>query len=167
MLTFDYSGFGRSPGQPSEEIQVQDAISVIEWAIHVALVPPSRIIILGHSLGSAVNTAVALHYAQQRPPTLLAGHILVAGYLDVPTLASTYRIAGTIPLLGPLARFPVVFNDLCALIRDRWPTKDRIVEYVRLNEAGTSKYHLVLIHREDDWDVPWQHTSMLFSHAVN
>lgn len=36
-----------------------------------------------------------------------------------------------------------------------------------MNEASTSKYRLTLIHEEDDWDIPWQHTSVIFSYAVN
>lgn len=167
VLTFDYHGFGRSPGVPSERGVILDSLAVVEWALNVAEIPPSRIIIFGQSLGTAVNTAIAEHYAQQTTPVVFAGHVLVASFVDTPTLVSTYSIAGTVPLLGPLARFPTLFDYLRSFIRDKWSTKDRITEYVRVNEAKKNKYRLTLIHAEDDWDVPWQHTSTLFWHAVN
>ena len=167
VLTFDYHGFGRSPGVPSERGVIFDALAVVEWALNVAEIPPSRIVIFGQSLGTAVNTAIAEHYAQQSTPIVFAGHVLVASFVDTPTLVSTYSIAGTIPLLGPLARFPTLFGYLRSFIRDKWSTKDRIAEYVRVNEAKKNRYRLTLIHAEDDWDVPWRHTSTLFWHAIN
>ena len=112
VLTFHYRGFGRTPGNPSQSGVTLDAIAAVEWALKVAKVPPERIVIFGQSMGSAVNTAIALHYAQQDSPILFAGHVLVASFVDTPSLVSTYSIAGTIPLLGPLARFPAIFDYL-------------------------------------------------------
>jgi abhydrolase domain-containing protein 12 len=40
VLTFDYRGFGYSTGTPSEKVLITDAISVIDWAINVAHIPP-------------------------------------------------------------------------------------------------------------------------------
>ena len=167
VLTFDYRGFGRTPGAPSEHGVLEDAISVVDWALNVANIPASRIVIFGQSLGSAVNTAVAQHYVHQHPPVIFAGHVLVASFVDTPSLVSTYSIAGTIPLLGPMARFPTLFNYLRNFIRDKWSNKDQIQAYVQLNEANKNRYHLTLIHAEDDWDVPSEHTSKLFRHAIS
>lgn len=167
VLTFDYRGSGRTPGTPSGRGIILDAISVVEWALNDAKIPPSRILIFSQPLGTAVNIAIAEHYAMQNPPTVFAGHILVAPFVDVPTLVSTYSVAGTIPILGPLARFPTVFAYLKTFIRDKWSTKDRIAQYVRCNEAGENEYRLTIVHAEDDYDIPWQHTPEVFWHAVN
>lgn len=167
VLTFDYRGFGRSSGTPSEQGLISDAIDVVEWALNIAKIPPSRIAIFGQSLGTAVNIAVAEHYAKQSSPIVFAGHILIAAFVDVPTLVSTYSVAGTIPILAPLARFPALFDHLRSYIRDTWSTKDRIAEYVRLTEASGSKYRITIVHAEDDFDIPWEHTPVLFWHAVN
>ncbi len=167
VLTFDYRGFGRTPGSPSERGIILDALAVVEWALNVARIPPSRILIFSQSLGTAVNTAVAEHYVHKDPAVVFAGHILVAPFVDVPTLVSTYSVAGTIPLLAPLAKFPTLFNYLRRYIRDTWSTKDRLAEYVRVNEAQGNNYRLTLIHAEDDYDIPWQHTPTVFWHAVN
>ena len=166
VLTFDYRGFGRTSGTPSQSGVTLDAIAAVEWALKVAKVPPERIVIFGQSMGSAVNTAIAEHFVQQDPPVLFAGHVLVASFVDAPSLVSTYSIAGTIPLLGPLARFPAVFDYLRTFIRDKWSNKDQIANYVRISERNKWKYRLTLIAAEDDWDIPWTHTSTLFRHAV-
>lgn len=137
VLTFDYRGFGRSAGTPSEAGVIADALEVVDWALSVAKVPPSRILIFGQSLGTAVNVAIAEHYAKRG--TFFAGHILVAPFVDTPTLVQTYRIAGTIPLLGPLAKLPAVFDYLRTFLRDTWSTKDRVAEYVRIAEAEKAR----------------------------
>lgn len=167
VLTFDYRGFGRSRGTPSERGIILDAITVVDWAIKVAGIRPSRILIFGQSLGTAVSIAISEHFALQSPPTVFAGTVLVAPFVDVATLVATYRIAGSIPILSPLAKFPLLFNYLSTFIRDKWSSKDRIAAYVRVNEANKEKYILTLIHAEDDYDIPWHHTQAVYWHAVN
>ncbi|KAI4276866.1 MAG: hypothetical protein L6R38_005559 [Xanthoria sp. 2 TBL-2021] len=166
VLTFDYRGFGRSPGTPSERVLIEDGISVVEWAMNTAGIPPSRIMIFGQSIGTAVTLAVSEHFALQSPPVVFAGAVLVAPFADVATLVATYRVAGSIPLLSPLARFPELFRYLSTYISDSWSSKDRIARYIRANEDNNEKYRLTLIHAEDDWDIPYHHTEILFWHAV-
>ena len=167
VLTFDYRGFGRSRGTPSERGLCLDAIAVVDWATKVAGIPPSRILFFSQSLGTAVSLAVSEHFALQSPPIVFAGIILVAPFVDVPTLVATYRVAGSIPILSPLARFPLLFNYLSTFIQDKWSSKDRIARYIRANEAQEEKYRLTLIHAEDDYDIPFHHTEVVFWHAVN
>ncbi len=167
VLTFDYRGFGRSTGTPSERGILLDALAVVDWATRVAGIPPSRILIFGQSLGTAVSIALSEHLATQNPPIVFAGTVLVAPFVDVLTLVASYHVAGTIPILSPLAKFPVLFNYLGTFIRDKWSSKDRVAEYVRANEADGERYRLTLIHAEDDYDIPWQHTQVIFWHAVN
>lgn len=167
VLTFDYRGFGRSSGTPSENGLIVDALSVAEWAMNVAEIPPSRVIIYSQSLGTAVNMAVAEQFALQEPPVVFAGHILTAPFVDVITLVSTYCVAGTIPILGPVAKVPMLFNYLRRYINDKWSTKDRIASYVKANEDNGVKYRITMIHAEDDYGIPWTHTPQLFWHAIN
>lgn len=86
----------------------------------------------------------------------------MAPSVDVATLVATYRAAGSIPILSPLAKFPVLLNYLSTFVRDKWPSKDRIAEYVKANEANGEKYRLTLIHAEDDFDIPSHHTQVIF-----
>ena len=166
VLTFDYRGFGLSQGAPSEKGLIMDANSIVEWAMNTAGIPPSRIMIFGQSVGTAVSLGVSEHFALQSPPVVFAGTVLVASFSDVASLVATYRIAGTIPLLSPLARFPKLFGYLSTFIRDSWSSKDRIARYIKANEDNNVKYRLTLIHAEDDWDIPYHHTEVLFWHAV-
>ncbi|CZR56633.1 uncharacterized protein PAC_06522 [Phialocephala subalpina] len=167
VLTFDYRGFGRSSGNPTENGVLLDAFTVVDWAINTAGIPPSRILIFAQSMGTAVSIAIQNQFAQQNPPVVFAGAVLVAPFVDAVTLVSTYSVAGTIPILSPLTRFPTLFKSLQSFVRDKWSSKDRIAQYVRANEANGEKYHLTIIHAEDDYDVPWSHTPELFWYAVN
>ena len=114
-----------------------------------------------------MSLAISEHFALQSPPAVFAGTVLVAPFVDAATLVATYRIAGSIPILSPLARFPLLFNYLSTFIRDKWSSKDRIAEYVQATEANKEKYKLTIIHAEDDYDIPWHHTQAIFWHAVN
>jgi len=167
VLTFDYRGFGRSTGSPSEKGLITDALAVVDWAMNVAGIPPSRIVLFAQSMGTAVTLAVSAYHATQPTPLVFPGTILVAPFVDVATLVSTYRVAGTIPILSPLARFPWLFKRLQYFIRDKWPSKDRVAQYVRANELNGQPYRLTIIHAEDDYDIPWEHSQVVFWHAVN
>jgi abhydrolase domain-containing protein 12 len=167
VLTFDYRGFGRSSGKPSENGILLDAIAALDWAMNVAGVPPCRILIFGQSLGTAVSLAAAEYFALQTPPVLFAGVVLVAPFTDVATLLSTYRLVGTIPIISPLAIIPPLFKYLSSFLRDKWMNKDRIAKYVAASEANGQEYRLTLLHAEDDFEIPWHHTPIVFWHAVN
>lgn len=120
VLTFDYRGFGRSTGSPSENGLVLDALTVVDWAMNVAGIPASRIVVFGQSMGTAVSIAVSEQLALQTPPVVFAGTVLVAPFVDCATLVSTYSVAGVVPLLSPFVRFPVLFDYLRSFIRDKW-----------------------------------------------
>ncbi|CAG8354225.1 unnamed protein product [Penicillium salamii] len=157
VLAFDYRGFGNSTGSPSETGLIIDALAVVNWAMDVADIAPSRIVIFSQSLGTAVTAAISKHLATQTPPIALAGTVLVAPFVDV----------GIIPILSPIARFSPLFKGLQRFIKDKWMSKDSIAEYVRANEVNGKKYRLTIIHAEDDSDIPWHHSELLFWHAVN
>ena len=167
VLTFDYRGFGRSTGTPCESGLILDGLAVVDWAINIAGISPSRILIFGQSLGTAVSMGVSRHLALQPSPIVFAGTVLVAPFVDVVTLVSTYRVAGTIPILSLLTKFPFLLNYLQRFIWDKWSTKESIAQYIRANEANGKKYRLTIIHAQDDYDIPWHHTPIIFWYAVN
>ncbi|KAJ5950296.1 uncharacterized protein N7479_008709 [Penicillium vulpinum] len=167
VLKFDYRGFGKSTGSPSEAGLIIDALVVVDWAMNVAGIPPSRILIFGQSMGTAVSIAVSKHLAVQNPPIVFVGTVLVAPFVDVATLVSTYQIAGIVPILSPVAMFPCLFKYLQRFIRDKFSTRDSIAQYIRANEVNGEKYRISIIHAEDDFDIPWHHSQLVFWHAVN
>ena len=102
VLAFDYRGFGKSTGSPSEAGLVNDAEAVVHWALNTAGIAPDRIILLGHSLGTAAATAVAHHYANLAVPIEFAGLILCASFENTGSAFSSYAIADLIPVSSPI-----------------------------------------------------------------
>ncbi|TAL10986.1 MAG: alpha/beta hydrolase [Nitrospirae bacterium] len=77
---FDYRGYGRSRGTPSEDGLYQDALAAYECLVQTKRVPPERIVLFGRSLGGAVAGALASQRAA-------AGLILESTFPSVEALA--------------------------------------------------------------------------------
>jgi fermentation-respiration switch protein FrsA (DUF1100 family) len=60
VLIFDYRGYGQSDGIPSEENAYADADACYRWLTESRHVPPSRLFLMGRSLGSAVAIDLAV-----------------------------------------------------------------------------------------------------------
>jgi fermentation-respiration switch protein FrsA (DUF1100 family) len=78
VFAFDYRGYGRSSGRPTEEGTYLDAVAAYRW-LNDRGFGTTNIIVLGESLGGAVATELAL-----RAP--LAGIILVSTFSSIPAL---------------------------------------------------------------------------------
>lgn len=172
VLVIDYRGFGTSTGWPSETGLLTDALTLTEFATRTAGVPPERTVVFAQSIGTAVAVSLTHHYALQTPPILFAGTVLVAPFADVESLTRTYKVAGTVPLLSPLAVFPPLMALLNRFIVTKFPSKEKLAELIhhldikKIN-GRQRKYDITLIHAEDDYDIPWIHSDVLFWHAVN
>jgi uncharacterized protein len=59
LLAFDYRGYGESEGAPSEAGLYRDANAAYQYLRGGLRVPPERIIVFGHSLGSTVAVDLA------------------------------------------------------------------------------------------------------------
>jgi fermentation-respiration switch protein FrsA (DUF1100 family) len=59
LLAFDYRGYGESGGQPTERGLYEDAEAAYRYLWETVGVPPERIVLFGHSLGSAVAVELA------------------------------------------------------------------------------------------------------------
>ncbi|KAF2703798.1 alpha/beta-hydrolase [Pleomassaria siparia CBS 279.74] len=172
ILAIDYRGFGTSTGWPSEAGLLTDALTLAKFAMDNANVAPERIVVFAQSLGTAVAISLSHHLASQDPPTLFAGIVLVAPFANVELLTETYRVAGTVPLLSPIAFFPKLLAGLNHFIVSKWPSKDKLATMIRHLDGlkladRQSKYDITIIHAEDDYDIPWIHSDLLFWHAVN
>ena len=67
VFIFDYRGYGRSGGEPSEEGTYKDAVGAWQWLIDKKQYAPERIVVFGRSLGGAV----AAHLASEKNPKVL------------------------------------------------------------------------------------------------
>ena len=134
-VAIDYRGFGSSTGQPSEEGLLTDALTLVDWAAKVAKIPPSRIVVFAQSLGTAVAISLSEHLSALPEPILFSGTVLVAPFVDVERLTASYRLAGTIPLLSPVAKFPKLLSFLNSFISSKWPSKVNIAKFIRQCEG--------------------------------
>lgn len=98
VLAFDYRGYGRSTGRPSEAGTYLDARAALQ------AVPDERVIYLGESLGGAI----ALELALEHPP---AGLILQSAFTSIRHMARLH--------------YPFIPR---ALVPDAYPSLDRIRE---------------------------------------
>ncbi|KAI1760802.1 alpha/beta-hydrolase [Hypoxylon sp. FL1150] len=161
VLAIDYRGFGKSTGTPSETGLLHDGAAAIDWAMHVAGLPPSRIIIMGQSLGTAVTSAVAEHFALLGIE--FAGIILIAGFSSLPTLLSSYAAAGFIPVLSPLRPIPPLLRFFQSFIVDKWQSADRLAHVVNLTQT---RLRLTFIHAKNDIEIPCHESDKLFKSAA-
>jgi hypothetical protein len=90
LFIFDYRGYGRSEGSPTEEGCYLDAVAAFHWLAKEKTGLP--IFVHGHSLGSAV----AVELARRMPEGALAGMILESGFTNATDMARL--MFGPIPL---------------------------------------------------------------------
>ena len=110
LLNLDYRGFRLSTGSPTEHGLILYAEAAVHWAVHTARIPPSRIVLVGHGLGTAVASA-AVEVFTLRKGWDIAGVVLVAGFSSLPEMLSGYAIAGYLTVLRPLTWWPWLLGE--------------------------------------------------------
>jgi pimeloyl-ACP methyl ester carboxylesterase len=164
ILAIDYRGYGLSTGTPSEEGLITDGITAVNWAIHTLGISPSRVALVGQSLGTAVAFGVAERLATHPTnPTELGAVIIIAGFSNINEVLLTYNIFGWLPVLSPLRPYPFLQRFFLKFMRDTWKSDERLASLVR----SSQKLNLVLLHAYNDFDIPWQHSDSLFVAAAN
>ncbi|MGE5238946.1 MAG: alpha/beta hydrolase, partial [Chloroflexota bacterium] len=83
VLIFDYRGYGKSEGSPTEQGTYLDAEAVWEYLVNLKGILPGKIVIFGRSLGGAV----AAHLAATREAAAL---IVESGFTSVPDLGARH-----------------------------------------------------------------------------
>ncbi len=100
IFIFDYRGYGKSSGHPSEQGIYTDALSAFDYLVMDEKINHTDIILLGHSLG----VAAALEVASKRGPGAI---IIENGFLSVHHMA---KHMGIFRLIAPL--IPPNYNSL-------------------------------------------------------
>lgn len=137
ILAFDYRGFGRSSGVPSEQGLMSDAKAVVDWALNTARIPPQRIVLLGHSLGTAVVSGVAHYYTQHD----FAGLVLCAAFTNAGNAFASYSIGGVVPVLAPVKMFKGFQTWFSGRMVDTWRSDSRLADMA-------CKFHLYREEKE-------------------
>jgi pimeloyl-ACP methyl ester carboxylesterase len=83
IIGVNYRGYGASEGVPGEAALTSDALAIYDAAATRPDIDPSRIVVFGRSLG----TAIAAHVAAARP---VAGAVLVSPYDSLTAVGSKH-----------------------------------------------------------------------------
>jgi len=83
VLIFDYRGYGKSEGKPSEKGTYLDAEAAWDYLVDIKNKSPEKIILFGRSLGAAIAADIAL----KKSP---AGLIMESSFLSVPEIGKKY-----------------------------------------------------------------------------
>ena len=134
VLLFDYRGYGGNPGSPSEAGLMADARAARAWLLQRRDVDALQLVYFGESLGAAVAASLAV----EAPPAAL---ILRSPFTSMTDVAAVH--------------YP--FLPVRWLVRDRYPTADRI--------AGL-RSPLLVIAGSDDSIVPAAQSRRLFDQAT-
>ncbi|MDH5204011.1 MAG: alpha/beta hydrolase [Nitrospirota bacterium] len=83
VLIFDYRGYGKSEGKPSEYGTYLDAEAAWDYLVNVKRKSPENIILFGRSLGGAVAAELAM---RKKPAAL----IIESSFTSVPDIGKTF-----------------------------------------------------------------------------
>lgn len=85
------------------------------------------------------------------------------GFSNLPDLLTKYSIAGYLPILSPIGPYPRLKKILRDHIIDKWPSTERLANFVRLSK----RVRLFIIHSKNDPEIPWTESEALFAAAAN
>lgn len=153
---------------------------MIDWLVNTAMIPPSRIVLMGHSLGTAVSTAAiarhldiepAINSTTAGPGTQLetkapidfpfAGLLLSSGFSNLAELLKTYALFGFLPLLSPFRMYPRLQTFLTDRLDSTWHTDARL----RALAAHSVGFRCHIIHGALDFEIGKQHADFLLEAA--
>jgi hypothetical protein len=123
VFIFDYRGYGKSTGRPSEKGLYRDGIAAYDHLVREEHITSENIVLFGRSLGAAVAVDIAL----KREVKAL---ILESAFTSTKDMAKTMFLFG---LLAPV--LPSNYNNLKKIVRIDVPkliihgTEDNIVPY--------------------------------------
>ncbi|MCA9007518.1 MAG: alpha/beta hydrolase [Planctomycetaceae bacterium] len=96
VMTFDYRGYGKSEGKPSERGILQDARAARAWLASRAGVEETEIVLMGRSLGGAVAVDLAAEDGAR-------GLVLASTFSSLPD-AAAYHVPWILPSLNMTQR---------------------------------------------------------------
>ena len=144
LLIFDYPGYGRSEGRPSEAGCYAAAEAAYTWLTRERGVPPRQLLLLGRSLG----TSVAVDLATRHPHRAL---VLISPFSSMPDEVETVY-----PLIPAHLLMRNRFDSLSKIARCPQPllvvhgTRDRTVPFVlgqRLFDAAPEPKRFITVER--------------------
>jgi uncharacterized protein len=141
VLLFDYRGYGRSAGQPSEDGLYLDGEAAWDWVRQQARQENVPAVILGKSLG----TAVAIHAALQYPPYALILDSAFTSMREIAMNVTPWLPEGMLPQLYESSERIAGISCPTLLIHGREDTLVPVGHSQRLYDALTAPKTLCII----------------------
>jgi len=104
FVMFDYRGFGKSTGTPTEEGLYSDSEAIVKYVLSISNINTNNIFYVGHSLGSATSIETTLRIKPK-------GLIVVSGFTSMDDMAdyyTTYSMPGDWVVNGKYDNFSKV-----------------------------------------------------------
>lgn len=148
VVTFDYAGFGDSPGTPSEARFDADALDSFAW-LAARTAPDAHVIVYGQSLGTfaAVHLMAALFPSPSAERRLLrakGGAVVRGVVLDAPP-ASVLEATMTHPSTRLYKSLPGGRRLAEWVLQENWMDSVR-----RLGDVGEEAPPMLVLHGRDD-----------------
>ncbi|KAI8900610.1 Alpha/Beta hydrolase protein [Globomyces pollinis-pini] len=157
VVAIDYRGFGDSTfALPTEEGLKIDALAAYDWIVAQG-VDPSRIIIVGHSLGSGVATdlahTISVNKAKIGSPGC-GGLVILSGYASIADASLGYPM---VPVLKPFCGYPEYEKWVKSKMTDKWHSAKKM-PFVSCP--------VLIIHGFKDFEIrPWQARALFLQAA--
>jgi uncharacterized protein len=143
FLAFDYRGYGKSEGHPSEEGLYRDMEAASQYLAQVQHIPVTRQIAMGESLGSAV----AIHSASKNAYRAV---ILFSSMTAAPAVAEHLQSTDRMGWLGILPLSWLMYTKMDSL-----------------SKIGQVQSPLLIIHGEEDTMMPLRMPHALYEKAIS
>lgn len=144
LFIYDYRGYGKSTGKPTDDGLFIDAISVWKFLVGKKKVDPKRIIMFGHSLGTSI-----------------------AAYLIKYVLEKGDQCCDTLILQNPFESIHRVCNDIVPWIGQFVQLNFRTNEFIKKIDKLTSNLKIYMIHSENDDLIDKNHSFDLAKNIKN
>lgn len=108
VLAIDYRGFGDSAGTPTEDGLMVDSRAAWDWLVDNGA-RPEDILIVGHSLGTAVASMLSVSLAEEG--SRFKGLALLSPFSSLHDVLDTYCVFGFLPVMLPLHIVPGVAGE--------------------------------------------------------
>ncbi len=150
ILLFDYRGYGKTPGKPSEKNMYEDGESALRYLLINKDVSAREIILWGYSLGCAV----ALQVADNHPDMNFRALVLQSPFTNTPEMAYYILLRKYHPDLFGLKFTSAVLTP--ALLNKRFDNQRKI---------GQVRPPMIIGFNLEDQTIPWRMSQRLTNFA--
>jgi predicted esterase len=144
LFVYDYRGYGKSTGKPTDDGLFIDSVSVWNFLVKEKKVDPKRIIMFGHSLGSSVLSNLTKHL-----------------------LENNKKYSETLILQNPFSSIDHVCNDIVPWVGKFVQLDFKTDETFSQIDKLTSNLKIFIIHSDEDELINKSHSYAIASRIKN